>query len=85
MRWRVMIRLLRRGRGRRRALCADARRHIARTGAPPRQTAADGGYASRANLAAAKARRDRARRHAGCHRHHGNATITRGKRLRRRD
>jgi len=31
-------------------------RHIARTGAPPRQTAADGGYASRANLAAAKAR-----------------------------
>jgi Transposase DDE domain len=26
-------------------------RHIARTGAPPRQTAADGGYASRANLA----------------------------------
>ena len=30
-------------------------RHIARTGAPPRQTAADGGYASRANLAAAKA------------------------------
>src|SRR5499433_1609886 len=31
-------------------------RHIARTGASPRQTAADGGYASRANLAAAKAR-----------------------------
>ena len=31
-------------------------RHIARSGAPPRQTAADGGYASRANLAAAKAR-----------------------------
>src|SRR5262244_771386 len=31
-------------------------RHMARTGAPPRQTAADGGYASRANLAAAKAR-----------------------------
>ncbi|HEX8809070.1 MAG TPA: ISNCY family transposase [Xanthobacteraceae bacterium] len=31
-------------------------RQIARTGAPPRQTAADGGYASRANLAAAKAR-----------------------------
>ena len=31
-------------------------RHIARTGAAPRQTAADGGYASRANLAAAKAR-----------------------------
>jgi hypothetical protein len=31
-------------------------RHIARTGAPPRQTAADGGYASRANLAVAKAR-----------------------------
>jgi IS5 family transposase len=31
-------------------------RHIARAGAPPRQTAADGGYASRANLAAAKAR-----------------------------
>ena len=31
-------------------------RHIARTGAPPRQTAADGGYASRANLTAAKAR-----------------------------
>src|ERR1700751_1669372 len=31
-------------------------RHIVRTGAPPRQTAADGGYASRANLAAAKAR-----------------------------
>jgi IS5 family transposase len=31
-------------------------RHIARTGAPPRQTATDGGYASRANLAAAKAR-----------------------------
>jgi IS5 family transposase len=29
-------------------------RHIARTGTPPRQTAADGGYASRANLAAAK-------------------------------
>ena len=31
-------------------------RHIARTGAGPRQTAADGGYASRANLAAAKDR-----------------------------
>ena len=31
-------------------------RHIARTGAAPRQTAADGGYASRANLAAAKVR-----------------------------
>jgi len=31
-------------------------RHIARTGVPPRQTAADGGYASRANLAGAKAR-----------------------------
>jgi IS5 family transposase len=31
-------------------------RHIARAAAPPRQTAADGGYASRANLAAAKAR-----------------------------
>ena len=31
-------------------------RHIARTGAPPRQTAADGGYASRANLDAAKGR-----------------------------
>jgi transposase, IS5 family len=31
-------------------------RHIARTGTRPRQTAADGGYASRANLAAAKAR-----------------------------
>src|ERR1700752_4632278 len=31
-------------------------RHIARTGAPPRQTAADGGYASRANLVAAKHR-----------------------------
>jgi IS5 family transposase len=31
-------------------------RHIGRAGAPPRQTAADGGYASRANLAAAKAR-----------------------------
>ena len=30
--------------------------HIARTGAPPRRTAADGGYASRANLAVAKAR-----------------------------
>src|SRR5262249_30610296 len=28
---------------------------------------------------------DRARRHAGCHRHRGNATITRSKRLRRRD
>src|SRR5262249_58152649 len=33
-----------------------AARHIARTGAAPRQTAADGGYASRANLAAAKDR-----------------------------
>jgi len=31
-------------------------RHIARSGRAPRQTAADGGYASRANLAAAKAR-----------------------------
>jgi len=31
-------------------------RHIARSGAPPRQTAADGAYASRANLAAAKSR-----------------------------
>ena len=31
-------------------------RHIACTGAPPRQTAADGGYTSRANLVAAKAR-----------------------------
>ena len=31
-------------------------RQIARTGTPPRQTAADGGYASRANLAAAKDR-----------------------------
>jgi transposase, IS5 family len=31
-------------------------RHIARTSAPPRQTATDGGYASRANLAAAKDR-----------------------------
>jgi IS5 family transposase len=31
-------------------------RHIARASAPPRQTAADGGYASRANLDAAKAR-----------------------------
>jgi len=31
-------------------------RHIARTGAPPRQTAADGGFASRANLTAAKIR-----------------------------
>jgi IS5 family transposase len=31
-------------------------RHIARAGAPPRQTAADGGYASRANLTAAKIR-----------------------------
>jgi transposase, IS5 family len=30
-------------------------RHIARSGRAPRQTAADGGYASRANLAAAKA------------------------------
>jgi len=28
---------------------------------------------------------DRARRHAGCHRHRGNAPITRGKRLGRRD
>ena len=28
---------------------------------------------------------DRARRHAGCHRHRGNATITCSKRLRRRD
>jgi hypothetical protein len=28
---------------------------------------------------------DRARRHAGCHRHRGNATITGGKRLGRRD
>ncbi len=31
-------------------------RHIARCGAPPRQMAADGGYASRGNLDAAKAR-----------------------------
>jgi IS5 family transposase len=31
-------------------------RHIARAGVPPQQTAADGGYASRANLTAAKAR-----------------------------
>jgi IS5 family transposase len=31
-------------------------RHINRAGAPPRQTATDGGYASRANLAAAKTR-----------------------------
>ena len=31
-------------------------RQIARCGVPPRQTAADGGYASRANLTAAKAR-----------------------------
>ena len=31
-------------------------RHIARAGTPPRQTAADGGYASRANRTAAKAR-----------------------------
>ena len=31
-------------------------RHIARAGRAPRQTAADGGYASRANLTAAKAR-----------------------------
>lgn len=31
-------------------------RHIARTGAAPRQTAANGGYASRANLAAANDR-----------------------------
>src|SRR5262249_59409485 len=31
-------------------------RHIARTGAAPRQTAADGGYASRVNLTAAKDR-----------------------------
>ena len=31
-------------------------RHIARCGAPPRQMAADGGYASRDNLDAAKAR-----------------------------
>ena len=31
-------------------------RHIARTGAPPWQTAANGGCASRANLATAKAR-----------------------------
>jgi len=28
---------------------------------------------------------ERTRRHAGCHRHRGNATITRSKRLRRRD
>ena len=39
-------------------------RHIARTGAPPRQTAADGGYASRANLAAAKARDASGHKHA---------------------
>src|SRR5262245_57916086 len=31
-------------------------RHIARSGAPPRQTAADGAYASRTNLVAAKVR-----------------------------
>src|SRR5262249_2746336 len=31
-------------------------RHIARSDAPPHQTAADGAYASRANLVAAKAR-----------------------------
>jgi transposase, IS5 family len=31
-------------------------RHVARCGAPPRQIAADGGYASRGNLEAAKAR-----------------------------
>ena len=31
-------------------------RHIDRAGAPPRQAAADGGYASRANLTAAKTR-----------------------------
>jgi IS5 family transposase len=31
-------------------------RHIARTGVPCRQTAVDGGYASRANLAGAKQR-----------------------------
>jgi transposase, IS5 family len=31
-------------------------RHIARCGAPPRQMAADGGYVSRGNLDAAKAR-----------------------------
>jgi transposase, IS5 family len=31
-------------------------RHIARSGAPPRQTAADGAYASRTNLVAAKLR-----------------------------
>ena len=31
-------------------------RHIARSGKAPRQAAADGGYASRANLTAAKAR-----------------------------
>jgi IS5 family transposase len=36
-------------------------RRIARAGAAPRQTAADGGYASRANLIAAKARRHRCR------------------------
>ena len=36
-------------------------RHIARTGAPPWETAAGGGYASRANLATAKARRCRRR------------------------
>ena len=39
-------------------------RHIARAGAPPRQTAADGGYASRANLTDAKARRAKARNEA---------------------
>jgi hypothetical protein len=38
------------------ACCRVLDRHIARCGTAPRQTAADGGYASRANLAAAKDR-----------------------------
>src|SRR6185437_10542333 len=41
---------------RQRALPADARPPYRPHGTAPRQTAADGGYASRANLAAAKAR-----------------------------
>jgi IS5 family transposase len=41
---------------RRQALPADARAQIARCGVPPRQVAADGGYASQDNLTAAKAR-----------------------------
>ena len=36
--------------------CTLLNRQIARRGAPPRQTAADGGYASRDNLKQAKAR-----------------------------